>query len=180
MKQIPSRRRGAFTLVELLVVIAIIGVLIALLLPAIQKVREASQRTQCQSQMRQIGIALHTSQDAYTAMPRQGQPDYAWPSNVNNGTPPAGWTQGTVHFYLLPFIDQGNIMQVWVNNAWTSSNAGYNLQATPKIYLCPSDPSGTNQVGLANGYYVTNYPVNLQVFGTGAPKVPSSFPDGSA
>src|SRR5207237_3706363 len=112
------RRRG-FTLVELLVVIAIIAVLIALLLPAIQKVREASQRTRCQSQLRQLGIALHTSQDAYEKMPSYNNSKYPWPSGTTLA--PAAWGSnvvgnsygGSVHFYLLPFIDQATMMVLW-------------------------------------------------------------------
>jgi prepilin-type N-terminal cleavage/methylation domain-containing protein len=198
------RRRTAFTLVELLVVIAIIGVLIALLLPAIQKVREASQRTQCQSQMRQIGIALHTSQDAFTNMPRNAQADYPFPSNINPA-PPSTWASGSVYFYILPFIDQATLMTKWTligslappqNTYGNSSDSSSVLQAAanpgtadvppPKLYLCPSDPSGqTNVPGIIPGgpwgpIATCNYPLNFQVFGFGAPKVPSSMPDGAS
>jgi prepilin-type N-terminal cleavage/methylation domain-containing protein len=202
-----SNSRGGFTLIELLVVIAIIAVLIALLLPAIQKVREASQRTQCQSNMRQLGIALHSAQDAYTSMPKFGQQDYPWPAVVNNGTAPAGWQAGSVHFYLLPFIDQANMMLLWLQagvnrsdgaggcptspNTYFSSDYWGVHQPPPKLYLCPSDPSGVTSMGMATGTDwgngpngvgtpVTNYLANYQVFGFGSPKVPSSFPDGAS
>jgi prepilin-type N-terminal cleavage/methylation domain-containing protein len=213
MTQSANRKRPGFTLVELLVVIAIIGVLIALLLPAIQKVREASQRTQCQSQLRQLGIALHTSQDAYSKMPGYNNLKYPWPASIAQGAnfvqgSPTGWNGGSVHFYLLPFIDQQNLMTYWVpnttvpltQNAFSSEvlvsggiyavNTPFN---SPKIYLCPSDPSGPVENGLytaattsyvvnpAGGYIpVTNYAVNYQVFSVGNPKIPGSFPDGSS
>jgi prepilin-type N-terminal cleavage/methylation domain-containing protein/prepilin-type processing-associated H-X9-DG protein len=171
-----TRRRSGFTLVELLVVIAIIGVLIALLLPAIQKVREAAARTQCQSNMRQLGLACHTSQDANGSMPQWGK-KYSWPAPF---TMPAGWVTGSIHFYLLPFVDQQNMVSYWLGQ--TNSNALL-AQPTPKIFLCPSDQSGTDSNGLVdNGSAaISNYAANLQFFWfASSPKIPGGTPDGAS
>lgn len=186
----PPRRHG-FTLVELLVVIAIIGVLIALLLPAIQKVREASQRTQCQSQMRQFGIALHTSQDANGFMPTWGSkyffPDGTFVLATTYVVPPAAasnikvYPLGSTHWWLLPFIDQAPLMKKWDATAFYYSG-GNNTIPPPKIYLCPSDPSGTNSLGINGGIAISNYAVNAQVLFNGAGRcvVPASFSDGAS
>jgi prepilin-type N-terminal cleavage/methylation domain-containing protein/prepilin-type processing-associated H-X9-DG protein len=104
------RLKLGFTLIELLVVIAIIGVLIALLLPAVQKVREAANRTQCANNLKQIGLAVHNFHDTYGVFPTQGGWWYTGPAYDASGTPlgykyqTAGWA-----FQILPFIEQDNL-----------------------------------------------------------------------
>lgn len=97
------RKRCAFTLVELLVVIAIIGVLIALLLPAVQAAREAARRMQCQNHLKQYGIALHNYHDTYRALPGQ-EVVLKWPEYEVDGKSPN--TDMSIHVRLLPFIEQ--------------------------------------------------------------------------
>src|SRR5689334_14742836 len=93
------RVRSAFTLIELLVVIAIIAILIALLVPAVQKVRASAARTQCQNNMRQLGIALHSYHDNYKGFPPCVGPGAPTPNPINSGTD--SW-----HRHILPYIEQ--------------------------------------------------------------------------
>src|SRR5437667_9436296 len=114
---IRTPRRSGFTLIELLVVIAIIGVLISLLLPAVQKVREAANRTQCLNNCKQMGLALHNYHDTYKRFP----PGLDTGIRPYRAPPSQGWTAYWSWLaYILPFIEQDNL---WNQaNAWAKTD----------------------------------------------------------
>jgi prepilin-type N-terminal cleavage/methylation domain-containing protein/prepilin-type processing-associated H-X9-DG protein len=199
-----SPRRG-FTLIELLVVIAIIGILIGLLLPAVQKVRDAASRAKCQNQLKQLGLAVHNIHATNDVLPPAGaNPDYtatqnAW-SPVKRPGPYKGVVGGTALFFLLPYMEQDALYR-------SANNTVPNVMG--KIvtgFQCPSEPqpaSPTFGFGYTSAWTTalaySNYAVNFYAFGNpdgggvpfnsgawtsanyeGGARIPTNFPDGTS
>lgn len=138
MQRAAVNRQRAFTLVELLVVIAIIGVLVALLLPAVQATRESARRTQCVNHLKQLSLAALNHESTYRILPSAGGPDWQYHMTYLSGVPQIAPRQrGGWGFQILPFIEQQAI--------WDGSGAGTDLEksiqaigAPIKMLFCPS------------------------------------------
>src|SRR5262245_50517771 len=162
--------RAAFTLVELLVVIAIIAILIGLLPPAVQKVREAAARTQCQNNLKQHGLAIHNHNDVMGRIPE------GWVVNpAVAGSPSPAWGWGTL---ILPYVEQDPLYNFLAPvliapfPAMPAPTATNGYQTRLKVFRCPSDPGQDINVA-HNNYGRSNYVINREVSGPNVGNLPA-------
>jgi len=166
-------KRLGFTLIELLVVIAIIAILIALLVPAVQKVREAAARTQTNNNLKQISLANHSCNDVYRRLPPAVGPFGAagFVATTSSGAPVINGP-ATVHVHLLPYVEQGNLYKLWIGGSATMGSKVFPTADATVDYSTPGNrndvippflsPQDFTQVN--SGAAAQNFMANLRVY----------------
>jgi prepilin-type N-terminal cleavage/methylation domain-containing protein/prepilin-type processing-associated H-X9-DG protein len=162
------RRRG-FTLIELLVVIAIIGVLVAILLPAVQSAREAARRIQCTNNLKQMGLALHNYEAGLGSFPsgaisKLTDPKWTIPAGNCNAAPPESGPGWGLFALMTPYLEQANLHNALNFDLGIADSANATVRGTKlSMYLCPSDtsPATVSMYDCGNPASVSNTPVPM-------------------
>jgi prepilin-type N-terminal cleavage/methylation domain-containing protein len=168
-----SSKRSGFTLIELLVVIAIIAILIALLVPAVQKVREAALRTECANNLHQLGVALHNLNNDTKWLPPICAPD-GW-TNITLAATPYNGKNWTLFAYLLPYVEQQPLYERMLTGSGNYCGGEYMVPVPP--YVCSGDVSQSGGLSItsnggANGFAGSSYGGNYYVFAN--PRLPDN------
>ena len=181
LQRIRRRHLAGFTLIELLVVIAIIAILIGLLIPAVQKVRQAAARASCENNLHQIGLAMHMYQDGHQVLPT------AWVTAPTGATAPSpGWSWQTL---ILPYIEQNNLYTQLAPD--TTGLTGVSaaqialLTAPIKTFVCPGDNGTVINSNFTEKVAKSNYVANRALLGPTSGNVQvgatiQGIPDGSS
>ena len=176
LSRLMKQKKSGFTLIELLVVIAIIAILIGLLLPAVQKVREAAARTTCVNQLKQLGLSIGNFDSTYSKFPGLSTRTAIAPTLTTN----ADSYSGSLYTQVLPYFEQEALHKLLIANptTWMATSGTTPLRSTAiKILTCPSDTSVSNGQatqtigGLPGPWGVTSYVPNSEVFGNSSATV---------